>query len=101
MDLLLEKVSKITFASLTISCKQSTSKSVPVVGQVIPLTRVLVMCMLPLSFLLSPMYYPINLKQKHNLSNWIYLKMITVNTKYNIMQEINKSQFEFHCKKQY
>ena len=52
-----------------ISCKQSTLKSVPVVGQVIPLTRVLVMCMLPLSFLLFPMYYPINLKQKHNLSN--------------------------------
>ena len=52
-----------------ISCKQSTLKSVPVVGQVIPLTGVLVMCMLPLSFPLFPMYYPINLKQKHNLSN--------------------------------
>ena len=52
-----------------ISCKQSTLKSVPVVGQVIPLTGVLVKCMLPLSFLLFPMYYPINLKQKHNLSN--------------------------------
>ena len=52
------------------------------------MTTVLVRCMLPLSFLLFPLYHhPINCIQKHNLSNYIYLKMTAVKTKYNIMQK--------------